>query len=141
MSDTNIETLVIIGSGPAAWTAAIYAARASLNPVVYEGEIARDMIPGGQLMWTTDIENFPGFPEAVGGQELMARMREQATRFGARVVSEGIAGLNWARHPLRPSACAGAGGPAKAVILPTGARANRARAHNHGRLGINSGGG
>lgn len=57
----HTETLVIIGSGPAAWTAAIYAARANLDPVVYEGEPSREMIPGGQLMWTTDIDNFPGF--------------------------------------------------------------------------------
>ncbi len=69
------ETLVIIGSGPAAWTAAIYAARAQLNPLVYEGEPAREMIPGGQLMFTTDIENFPGFPDGIDGQEIMARMR------------------------------------------------------------------
>src|SRR5690606_2570959 len=68
------ENLVISGSGPAAWTAAIYAARAQLNPVVYEGEPSRDMIPGGQLMWTTDIENYPGFPQGVSGQDLMERM-------------------------------------------------------------------
>ena len=85
-----IESLVIIGSGPAAWTAAIYAARAQLNPLVFEGEPTREMIPGGQLMYTTDIENFPGFPESVGGQDIMARMRDQAERFGTRIVTESI---------------------------------------------------
>ena len=61
------ETLVIIGSGPAAWTAAIYAARANLRPLVYEGEPSREMIPGGQLMYTTDVENYPGFATASPG--------------------------------------------------------------------------
>ena len=89
MSSTR-ESVVIIGSGPAAWTAAIYTARANLNPLVYEGELSPAMIPGGQLMWTTDIENFPGFPEPVGGQELMARLKAQAERYGTRVVQEDI---------------------------------------------------
>ncbi|MCK5489454.1 MAG: FAD-dependent oxidoreductase, partial [Gemmatimonadetes bacterium] len=65
------ETLVIVGSGPAAWTAAIYAARADLDPLVYEGSFSRTMIPGGQLMFTTEIENYPGFPEGVTGQKMM----------------------------------------------------------------------
>src|SRR5918998_3621576 len=122
MSQPSTETLVIIGSGPAAWTAAIYAARANLNPVVYEGEISRDMIPGGQLMWTTDIENFPGFPEAIGGTELMARMREQATRFGARVLSEGVSALSCARHPFELTTSGGSKFAAMAIIVATGAR-------------------
>ena len=84
----HTETLVIIGSGPAAWTAAIYAARANLDPVVYEGEPSREMIPGGQLMWTTDIDNFPGFHEGVDGQGLMERMKAQAVIIatGARAI-------------------------------------------------------
>ena len=90
---TQRETIVIIGSGPAAWTAAIYAARASLKPVVYEGDISPQMIPGGQLMFTSDIENFPGFPEPIGGQELMDRVRSQALHHGARVVSDHIEGV------------------------------------------------
>ena len=94
------ETLVIIGSGPAAWTAAIYAARANLDPVVYEGEPSREMIPGGQLMWTTDIDNFPGFHEGVDGQGLMERMKQQAVRFGTRVVSENIASVDFSQRPF-----------------------------------------
>jgi hypothetical protein len=75
MSEGTVETLVIIGSGPAAWTAAVYAARANLDPLVIEGAPSREMIPGGQLMFTTEIENFPGFPEGIDGQELMKRMK------------------------------------------------------------------
>src|SRR5574340_1357880 len=93
------EMLVIIGSGPAAWTAAIYAARANLAPVVYEGSVSREMVPGGQLMFTTDIENYPGFPDGIGGQELMARMREQAVRFGTRIESEDLVAVDFTAEP------------------------------------------
>ena len=103
--DARTETLVIIGSGPAAWTAAVYAARANLDPLVIEGEPSRDMIPGGQLMYTTDIENFPGFPEGVDGQDLMLRMKEQAERFGTRTMMENVASVDFSTYPfvLRPS--------------------------------------
>ena len=77
MSERKQETLVIIGSGPSAWTAAIYGARANLRPLVIEGEPSRTMLPGGQLMYTTDVENYPGFPEGVTGPELMERLRGQ----------------------------------------------------------------
>ena len=75
------ERLVIIGSGPAGWTAAIYAARANLEPLVLEGAGSRTMIPGGQLMFTTDVENYPGFPESVTGPEMMMAFKQQAERF------------------------------------------------------------
>ena len=86
--ESRVENAVIIGSGPAAWTAAVYAARANLNPLVFEGEPVGTEIPGGQLMLTTEIENFPGFPEGVTGPELMDRMKAQALRYDTRVVSE-----------------------------------------------------
>ena len=81
------ENIVIIGSGPAGWTAAIYAVRANLDPLVYEGMPSQEMIPGGQLMYTTEVENYPGFPEGVDGQEMMKLFRKQAERFGTRIVT------------------------------------------------------
>src|SRR5947207_15674976 len=94
-----VEKVVIIGSGPAGWTAAIYAARANLNPLVYEGAISEDnrvrgTLPLGQLNITTDVENFPGFPQGILGPELMMNMRLQADRFGTRIVTEDIASVD-----------------------------------------------
>src|SRR5436190_2916328 len=99
------EKLVIIGSGPAGWTAAIYAARANLSPVIYEGAISEDnrlrgTLPLGQLNLTTEVENFPGFPEGVLGPELMMRMRMQAERYGSRIVTEDIASVDLSRRPF-----------------------------------------
>ncbi len=140
MSERKREMLVIIGSGPAAWTAAVYAARANLDPVVYEGEPSREMIPGGQLMWTTDIENYPGFPEGVGGQELMERMKEQAVRFGTRAIMENIVEVDFSRHPfvLKPSYSDAI--EATAVIVATGARANWIGLPNEERMAQSGGG-
>ncbi|MDB4950359.1 MAG: thioredoxin reductase [Gemmatimonadetes bacterium] len=140
MSDNKPETLVIIGSGPAAWTAAVYAARANLNPVVYEGEPSREMIPGGQLMYTTDIENFPGFPQSVGGQELMERMKDQAVRFGTRVVGENIASVDFSVHPFRLMPGWSDEITATSVIVATGARANWIGLPNEERLAQSGGG-
>src|SRR5688572_32424867 len=99
------EKLVIIGSGPAGWTAAIYAARANLSPLVYEGAISEDnrlrgTLPLGQLNLTTEVENFPGFPGGVRGPELMMKMREQAERYGARIVTEDIADVDLSKRPF-----------------------------------------
>jgi len=140
MSEGTIETLVIIGSGPAAWTAAVYAARANLDPLVIEGEPSREMIPGGQLMFTTEIENFPGFPEGVDGQELMKRMKDQALRFGTRTLMEDVASVDLSQQPfvLRPTWSPEV--RAHAVIVATGARANWLGLENEARLAQSGGG-
>ncbi len=138
--DARTETVVIIGSGPAAWTAAVYAARANLDPLVIEGEPSRDMIPGGQLMYTTDIENFPGFPEGVDGQDLMRRMKEQAERFNTRTMMENVTSVDFTTYPfiLRPSYSDEI--RAKSVIVATGARANWLGLDNEIRLAQHGGG-
>src|SRR5205085_5841711 len=101
------EKIVIIGSGPAGWTCAIYAARANLEPVVYEGAISeenrlRGTLPLGQLNGTTDVENFPGFPEGVLGPDLMLQMREQALRFGTQIITEDITHVDPSQRPFLP---------------------------------------
>jgi thioredoxin reductase (NADPH) len=91
----EVEKVIIIGSGPAAWTAAIYAARANLQPMVLAGRpksFPSLVLPGGQLMLTTDVENYPGFPEGVTGPKMMAAFEQQAVRFGTRIVTDD--GLN-----------------------------------------------
>ncbi|MGZ3586581.1 MAG: thioredoxin-disulfide reductase [Candidatus Limnocylindrales bacterium] len=109
--------LVIVGSGPAGLTAAIYAARANLEPVVISG-----YVPGGQLMITSDVENYPGFPQGVQGPELMALFREQAERFGARLVDVDLERVDFSARPFRLWA-AGLEYRAQAVIVATGASA------------------
>jgi thioredoxin reductase (NADPH) len=140
MASPANETLVIIGSGPAAWTAAIYAARARLDPLVFEGEPSREMIPGGQLMYTTDIENFPGFAEGVSGQDLMQHMRDQAVRFGTRVVGENIVEVDLSSSPYRLVPSYGDPITANAIIVATGARANWLGLPNEQRLAHSGGG-
>jgi len=134
------ETLVIIGSGPAAWTAALYAARANLEPLVIEGAPSREMIPGGQLMFTTDIENFPGFPEGLGGQELMERMKQQAVRFGTRTLQDDVASVELDGQPFVLRTAWSGEVRAKAVIVATGARANWLGLPNEERLAQSGGG-
>jgi thioredoxin reductase (NADPH) len=94
-SDSSVEKVIIIGSGPAGWTAAIYAARANLSPLVFAGRPKSTpslMLPGGQLMLTTEVENYPGFPEGIMGPVMMSKFEQQAVRFGTRIVTDD--GLN-----------------------------------------------
>ncbi len=118
--------VVIIGSGPAGYTAAIYAARANLKPLVFEGEPsseAPDLLPGGQLMLTTEVENYPGFPEGITGPDLMALLRRQAERFGARLEPYNVVRCDLASQPKRIVTTDGVEHLARAVIVATGASA------------------
>ncbi len=99
MTNTTVENLIIIGSGPAGFTAAIYAGRANLKPIVFEG-YQRGGIPGGQLMTTTEVENFPGFPEGITGPKLMDRMKAQALRWGAELYTEDVTFVDFTKRPF-----------------------------------------
>jgi thioredoxin reductase (NADPH) len=114
--------LVIIGSGPAAYTAAIYAARANLSPLIFEGFFSGPA--GGQLMTTTEVENYPGFPEGITGPHLMEQMRKQAERFGAAVLAEDVVSVDLRARPFVIG-----GSPTSiqtdALIIATGATAKR----------------
>ena len=138
--DRGSENLAVVGSGPAAWTAAIYGARAMLDPVVYEGEPSREMIPGGQLMFTTEVENYPGFAEGLDGQALMAEMRRQALRFDTRIVTENVVSIEGEESPFLLRTSGGRGFRAGAVIVATGARANWLGLANEERLAQMGGG-
>lgn len=148
------ERVVIIGSGPAGWTSAIYTARAALQPVVFEGAITEEnrlagTLPLGQLALTTEVENYPGFPagnlenyldhsinsdrrrlmgphhgEGVSGPELMELMRQQAVNFGTRIITDDIVEVDFGRHPFVLKPLDGEPIEALAVIIATGARAN-----------------
>lgn len=153
--DNNaVERVVIIGSGPAAWAAAIYAARAQLDPLVYEGAITEEnrlagTLPLGQLSLTTEVENYPGFPagnlqqflqtampaeqlammaphggHGVSGPELMELMRQQAKNFGTRIVTDDIVDVDFDERPFTLTSLEGATVRTHAVIIATGARAN-----------------
>ena len=134
------EKVVIIGSGPAGWTAAIYAARAEMNPFVIEGNISRTMIPGGQLMFTTEVENYPGFKDGVDGQALMLEMKAQALRFDTRVLTEDVVDIDKDVHPFRLTTTNGTVVTADALILATGANANWLGLPNEERLAQSGGG-
>ena len=148
------EHVVIIGSGPAGWTAAIYAARANLKPLVFEGAISMEnqtkgTLPLGQLNLTTEVENFPGWPagnlsaylddaidedvrkympphhgHGVSGPELMQLMRQQAKNFGTRIITDDIVDIDLSKHPFKMKSLEGTEVTALSVIIATGARAN-----------------
>jgi len=110
--------IAIIGSGPAGWTAALYASRAELSPVVFEGPQ-----PGGQLTITTEVENYPGFKNGIQGPELMEVFREQAKRFGTEVVLDTVTGVDFTKRPFRMTLDGGGTITADAVIVSSGASA------------------
>jgi len=114
---TDIHDVIIIGSGPAGYTAALYAARAQLQPLVFEGSVTA----GGALMKTTDVENFPGFPDGVLGPDLMDAMRKQAERFGAQLVAEDVTEVDLTADPKRVIV-EGDVYLARTVIIATGSR-------------------
>jgi len=123
------EKLTIIGSGPAGWTCAIYAARANLSPLLYEGAISeenrlRNTLPMGQLALTTEVENFPGFPEGIQGPQLMMQMRAQAERFGTRIATEDVVSVDLSRRPFVVNDSAGNTVETMALVVATGASAN-----------------
>jgi thioredoxin reductase (NADPH) len=113
---TDVRNVIIIGSGPAGYTAAIYAARAQLQPLVFEGSVTA----GGALMTTTDVENFPGFPEGIMGPELMDNLRSQAERFGAELVADDVTAVDLSDDVKVVTDSTGAEHRARAVILATG---------------------
>ncbi len=125
MSESNVRNVIIIGSGPAGLTASIYASRANLEPLCIEGFNAGGLVPGGQLMFTTDVENYPGFIDPVTGPELMQQFRGQAERQGTEFITKDVVKVDLSERPFKvwvmeedePLL-------ARAIIISTGARAN-----------------
>ena len=137
-AESNHHEVIIIGSGPAGLTAAIYTARANLSPLVIEGEPSSTSDqPGGQLMLTTEVENFPGFPEGVMGPDLMMKFREQAARFNTTIITEKVTKVDFSNRPfsvwVRDTKYT-----AKSIIVSTGAQSimlgleNEKRFYGHG---------
>ncbi len=138
-----VERLVIIGSGPAGWTAAIYAARANLEPLCLIGVPRTNpapVLPGGQLMLTTDVENYPGFPEGISGPEMMGDFQKQAERFGTRSKQVDVVKCNFSARPFKLECSDGETVEADSVIIATGATANWLGLDNELRLATNGGG-
>ena len=129
---TEPERVVIIGSGPAGHTAALYTARANLKPVMFEGFSAGG-IPGGQLMTTTEVENYPGFPDGIQGPALMEALRRQSVRFGTRVFTEDVVRADLSRRPFTV-ASADRELTTHALIIATGAAAKRLHVPGEARL-------
>ena len=122
-SNNSLENVVVVGSGPAGYTAALYAARANLNPILITG-YQEGGIPGGQLMTTTHVENFPGFPDGIMGPELMDRMRAQAVRWGTRLIEADATAIDLSKRPYSVQVD-GETISSHSLIIATGASANR----------------
>ena len=140
---SEIENVVSIGSGPAGWTAAIYAARADLKPVCFIGVPKTSpsiVLPGGQLMLTTEVENYPGFPDGITGPVMMDAFQKQAERFGTRVRGEDIVSCDFSSRPFTLTTSKGDTVQAKSVIIATGATANWLGLENEMRLARSGGG-
>jgi thioredoxin reductase (NADPH) len=138
----NVEKVVVIGSGPAGWTACIYAARANLAPRAIVGVPAANpapVLPGGQLMLTTEVENYPGFPHGVSGPEMMGLFQQQAERFGTRITNADVVKCDFSQRPFVLETSEGETVRAHAVIIATGATANWIGL-NELRLAMNGGG-
>ncbi|MCU1278781.1 MAG: thioredoxin-disulfide reductase [bacterium] len=129
----GVEDVVIIGSGPAGHTAAIYAARANLAPVMLEGFMAGGIAAGGQLTTTTEVENFPGFPDGIDGTKLTEHFRAQSLRFGTRIVTETVDRVDFSRRPFRLRTVSHEL-QAHTVIIATGATARRLNITGEERL-------
>ncbi len=129
MPTIHSTRVLIVGAGPAGYTAAIYAARANLMPIMVAG-----LQPGGQLMITTDVENYPGFATGIQGPELMGRMAEQAEHVGTRIIQDMIVSVDFTRRPFRATGDSGDVYEADSVIIATGAQARWLGLHNEARL-------
>jgi thioredoxin reductase (NADPH) len=143
MTASDTKKLVIIGSGPSGWTAAIYAARAQLEPIVYCGVAKQDpgpVLPGGQLMLTTEVENYPGFPHGIQGPEMMAKFQEQAERVGTKVVQDDVVRCDFSKKPFELHTASSGVVEAHSVIIATGAVANWIGLENEMRLARSGGG-
>jgi len=127
---SEVHDLIIVGSGPAGYTAAIYAARAQLNPIVYEGSVTA----GGALMNTTEVENFPGFPDAIIGPDLMENIRKQAQKFGAKLVTDDIVEMSLTGDIKTVKDGSGNTLQARAIILATGSAYKEIGLPNEKRL-------
>ncbi|MEA3337664.1 MAG: thioredoxin-disulfide reductase [Chloroflexota bacterium] len=123
MGDNNVEKVIIIGSGPAGYSAALYAARADLNPIVFTGNEI-----GGQVAITTEVENYPGFPDGLSGPELVERFQKQAEKFGARIEYDWVSEVDLSQHPFVVRTATDKEYRAETVIVSTGA--------THRRLGV-----
>jgi thioredoxin reductase (NADPH) len=137
------EQVVIIGSGPAGWTAAIYAARAKLDPLCLIGVPRTNpapVLPGGQLMLTTEVENYPGFPEGITGPDMMQAFQKQAERFGTRIRGVDVVSCDFSSRPFTLTTSEGDVVHTETVIIATGATANWLGLENELRLATSGGG-